>query len=185
MPESYNGVECCTILYQGLSTLPKHYGLCTAGTKSILFPSPFWFDEFFWLSFLPKKTIGFDLSAFHDFGFSILKRSLYTVFQTLWKIPMYTIRKCHLTRPTWPSCMVFNLKMESVSKNTIFGLKMMVKSGLEKVILKSLHAYFYYWIFDFGPFFEVCIGKIVSRMEEFQKDFFRDHFSLSFLGQKL
>ena len=36
--------------------------------------------------------------------------------------------------------MVFNLKMESVSKNTIFGLKMMVKSGLEKVILKSLHA---------------------------------------------
>ena len=29
----------------------------------------------------------------------------------------------------------FTLKMESVSKNTIFGLKMMVKSGLE-----SLHA---------------------------------------------
>ena len=30
--------------------------------------------------------------------------------------------------------------MESVSQNTIFGLKMMVKSGLEKFILKSLHA---------------------------------------------
>ena len=30
--------------------------------------------------------------------------------------------------------------MESVSKNTIFGLNMMVKSGLEKFILKSLHA---------------------------------------------
>jgi hypothetical protein len=31
--------------------------------------------------------------------------------------------------------------MESVAKNdTIFGLKMMVKSGLEKTILKSLHA---------------------------------------------
>jgi hypothetical protein len=27
--------------------------------------------------------------------------------------------------------MVFTLKMESVSKNTIFGLKMMVKNGLE------------------------------------------------------
>ena len=27
-----------------------------------------------------------------------------------------------------------------VSKNTIFGLKMMVKSGLEKFILKSLHV---------------------------------------------
>ena len=34
----------------------------------------------------------------------------------------------------------FTLKMESVTKNTIFGLKMMVKSGLEKIILKSLHA---------------------------------------------
>ena len=32
------------------------------------------------------------------------------------------------------------LKMESVTKNTIFGLKIMVKSGLEKNILKSLHA---------------------------------------------
>ena len=34
----------------------------------------------------------------------------------------------------------FALKMESVTKNTIFGLKMMVKSGLEKIILKSLQA---------------------------------------------
>jgi hypothetical protein len=30
--------------------------------------------------------------------------------------------------------------MESATKNIIFGLKMMVKSGLEKIILKSLHA---------------------------------------------
>ena len=29
------------------------------------------------------------------------------------------------------------LKMESVSKNTIFGQKMIVKSGLEQFILKS------------------------------------------------
>ena len=38
------------------------------------------------------------------------------------------------------SYIVFTLKMESVSKHTIFGLEMMVKSGLEKIILKSLHA---------------------------------------------
>ena len=38
------------------------------------------------------------------------------------------------------SYIVFTLKMESVTKNTIFGLKMMVKSGLEKFILKSLNA---------------------------------------------
>jgi len=38
------------------------------------------------------------------------------------------------------SYMVFTLKMESVSKNTTFGLKMIVKSGLEKIVLKFLHA---------------------------------------------
>ena len=42
----------------------------------------------------------------------------------------------HLTE----SYIVFTLKMESVSKNTIFGLKMMVKSGLDKMFLKFLHA---------------------------------------------
>ena len=35
---------------------------------------------------------------------------------------------------------IATLKMESVSKITIFGLKMIVKSCLEKFILKSLHA---------------------------------------------
>ena len=38
------------------------------------------------------------------------------------------------------SYIVFTLKMESVSKITIFGLKMTVKSGLEKIFLKFLHA---------------------------------------------
>ena len=66
--------------------------------------------------------------------------------------------------------------MESVIKNTIFGLKMMVKSGLEKFVLKSLHA----WRFKIVTFItELEIlgifmkkGKIVSRMEEFQRYFF-------------
>ena len=38
------------------------------------------------------------------------------------------------------SRVVFTLKMESVTKNTIYGLKMMVKNGLEKIFLKFLHA---------------------------------------------
>ena len=38
------------------------------------------------------------------------------------------------------SYIIFTLKMESVFKNTIFGLKMMVKSDLEKFVLKSLDA---------------------------------------------
>ena len=56
------------------------------------------------------------------------------------------------------SYIFFTLKMESVSKNTIFGQKMMVKSGLEKFIMKSLikeDSYFYYWICDFGHLYEV------------------------------
>ena len=38
------------------------------------------------------------------------------------------------------SYIVFTLKMESVSKTTIFVLKMMVKSDLEKIFMKFLHA---------------------------------------------
>ena len=34
----------------------------------------------------------------------------------------------------------FNLKMESLPKNTIFIIKMMLKRGLEKIFLKFLHA---------------------------------------------
>ena len=54
--------------------------------------------------------------------------------QRVWK--KYRLKTSYLT----DSYIGFTLKMESVSKNTIFGLKMMVKSGLEKIILKSLHA---------------------------------------------
>ena len=57
------------------------------------------------------------------------------------------------------SYIIFTLKMESVTKNTIFGLKMMAKSGLEKIFLKFLHA---------GDYFPLLL----------------DHFSPLFLGQK-
>ena len=53
------------------------------------------------------------------------------------------------------SYIVFTLKMEPVSKNTIFDLKMMVKSGLVKSILKSLNAGNYFSLLhkreDFKP----------------------------------
>ena len=38
------------------------------------------------------------------------------------------------------STLVCPVKIEYVTKNNIFGLKMMMKSGLEKIILKFLHA---------------------------------------------
>ena len=38
------------------------------------------------------------------------------------------------------SYFIYVLKIEHVSKIDSFGLKMMVKSGLEKIFLKFLHA---------------------------------------------
>ena len=45
------------------------------------------------------------------------------------------------------SYIIFTLKMESVSKNTIFGLKMIVKNGLEN-FLKFLHAVDFFSLLD-------------------------------------
>ena len=45
------------------------------------------------------------------------------------------------------SYIVFTLKMESQPKNIIFSLKMMMKSDLEKNILKFLHAGNYFFLF--------------------------------------
>ena len=49
------------------------------------------------------------------------------------------------------STIIFTLNMESVSKNTIFVLKMMLKSGLEKIILNSINAR--RWLF-------LCMGSV-------------------------
>ena len=69
-----------------------------------------------------------------------------------------TFNKSYLT----DSCMGFTLKMESVTKNTIFGKKMMVKSGLEKFILKSLHAWRNFKnIFSRPPFTIIFRPRIV------------------------
>ena len=62
--------------------------------------------------------------------------SIKTNLQTCNLQTMQSINTSSLT----DSYIIFTLEMESASKNTIFGLKMMVKSGLEKFILKSLHA---------------------------------------------
>ena len=51
-------------------------------------------------------------------------------------IPTTKLNTSYLT----DSSIVFTHKMESVFKNTIFGLKMTVKSDLEKFILKPFHA---------------------------------------------
>jgi hypothetical protein len=75
--------------------------------------------------------------------------------------------------------------MESVSNNTIFGLKMMVKSGLEKVFLKFFHA---------GDYFPLLYKSAQNHKFSNKNNYlpawrdlkiiFLDHFSTSFLGQK-
>ena len=71
------------------------------------------------------EVIGADARAFEILGLHTDRR--------------YRFRKYLHTSYLTDSYIIFTLKMESVSKNAIFGLKLMVKSGLEKNILKSLH----------------------------------------------
>ena len=99
---------------------------------------------------------------------------------------------CYLLPPLWlntsyltDSYVGFALKMESVSQITIFRLKMIVKSGLDKVILESLNPgryLFFYWICDFGHFYEVRESSFPHG--GISKIFFVDLFSPSFIGRK-
>ena len=70
--------------------------------------------------------------------------------------------------------MGFTLKMESVLKNTIFSLKMMVKSGLEKLFLEFLHAGDYFLLLHKSAQNHKFSNKDIlsSRMEGFQNNFF-------------
>ena len=83
------------------------------------------------------------------------------------------------------SYIIFTFKMESVSKNTIFGLKMMVKSGLEKIFLKFLHAGDYFLLLHKCAQIHKFSNKnnYLPAWRDF-KIIFLGHFSLSFLGQK-
>ena len=86
-----------------------------------------------------------------------------------------TVNTSYLT----DSYILFTLKMESVYKIIIFALKMMVKSGLEKIFLKFLHDYFPL------PHKSAQNHKFSNKNNylSFQNNFL-DHFSPSFLGQK-
>ena len=74
------------------------------------------------------------------------------------------------------SYIVFTLKMESVSKNTIFGLKMVVKSGLEKFVLKSLHTGRWLFLLLYLRFCTKQIKRKWLQHGGISKIFFLDHF---------
>ena len=67
-----------------------------------------------------------------------------TLHHHLWGFSFYVSNLSINTLYGCETNIVFILKMESLPKNIIFGLKMMVKSGLEKIILKFLHAGTYF-----------------------------------------
>ena len=72
------------------------------------------------------------------------------------------------------SCIVFTLKMKSVPKTTIFDLKMIVKSGLEKIFFKFLHSvdYFFPYFIKVPKITNSVIKVTVSCMEGFPNEFF-------------
>ena len=82
------------------------------------------------------RIMPFIIFFFHFFPPKLSRLGIYISLFLLRWIEAICLNTSYLT----DSFIVFTLKMESVLKNTIFGLKMMVKSGLEKIILKSLHA---------------------------------------------
>ena len=67
--------------------------------------------------------------------------------------------------------------MESVTKNTIFGLKMMVKNYFEIPPCAKMVIFITEFVI-LGAFMKE--GKVVSRMEEFQKYFFKTTFQHHF-----
>ena len=77
-------------------------------------------------------------------GFLWRLQNLTCIWRTSQKIWTLLLRSlqilCINTSYLTDSCIIFTLKMESVSKTTIFGLRMMVKSGLEKIFFKFLHV---------------------------------------------
>ena len=99
-----------------------------------------WFQ--YWLRYRPKVLANFDLGfdiepkPNSSFGGIVMLTCQNGPSTSLNQLSKTGVNTSYLT----DSYNMFTLKMESVSKNTIFGLKMMVKSGLEKFILRSLHA---------------------------------------------
>ena len=77
---------------------------------------------------------------------------------------------------------VFTVKMESVSKNTNFGLKMMVKSGLEKLFLKFLHAGDYFLLLHKSAQNHIVSNKdnYLPAWRDFKMNFSRPLFIIIF-----
>ena len=60
----------------------------------------------------------------------------FTKYDDFLQFVIHMVNTSYLT----DSSIIFTLKMKSGSKNTIFGQKIMVKSGLEKFLLKFLNV---------------------------------------------
>ena len=150
----------------------------------------FWFSML-WVSLHTRQLVSFYtyLLAFATVPLSYLMNS-FTVSYILASDPMVQLPfsllsmfiTTLLTRLTWLIHTSFNLKMESESKITIFGLKMMVKSGLKNIFLKFLHAGDY-----FPPLHKSTQNHQFSSKNNYLPTWrdFKIIFSPSFLGKKL
>ena len=126
--------------------------------------------------FLYQKMV--QLNLIHLFSPPFVPAILLMNHICRWNKSSNSINTSYLT----DSYIGFTLKMESVSKNTIFGLKMMVKSGLEKIFLKFLHAGDYFSLLHKSATNHKFSNKN-NYLPDFKINFSRSLFTI-ILGQK-
>ena len=132
------------------------------------------------LILLEQEPVLFDfLFSLNDWFLKLISDTAIAI--AIWFVIKLILNTSYLT----DSYIIFTLKMESVSKNTIFGLKMMVKSGLEKIFLKFLHAGDYFHLLHKSAQNHKFSNKnnYLPAWRDFKINFL-DHFLPSFLGQK-
>ena len=86
------------------------------------------------------STIQITLLGFQQVGTFENKFSRFSGQVQLKEYDRYIVSSINTSYLT-ESYIIFTLKIESVPKIKIFGLQMMVKSGLEKIFLKFFHAH--------------------------------------------
>ena len=123
-----------------------------------------WISSFTWNC---KKNHYHCFKGFHQFSKDFMRKTPFRDLPKNFYNLLYSFKKCLNTQYATDSYFIDVLKMEYVYKINIFGLKMMVKSGLEKIFMKSLHAQslfrkiFFYFI-EKGGFLHKILNWVIK-----------------------
>ena len=138
----------------------------TYAMKNAGWNSWFWSDKF-----LKQNWVFFCYMYFYPY---FPNASFLNINSNLWKRNTYLLNTQNMTNPT----ILSPVKIEYVWNFSISGLKMMVKSGLEKIFLKFLHALtMSFLLLNFDQEYKFSNkNNMLSTWRNF-KIFFLDHFS--------